>query len=200
MSGELQRILNYLFLHVLCVKIIFETAVVKAGGGLEPFLTAGTLNGAVPGPEMDPFSMSAADQLDLQVIIVPQTLFNKNTPIAELSLGIVLHLAVHPAELLNPADLLDPHAAAAGRRLDQNRRVHNFFFDLVGHEFFSYGLGLHLVIDRAVRAGNGRDAKPVCDPLGVDLVAKVFDDLPFRTDKDQRPVPLSRPSGKTEIL
>ncbi len=54
------------------------------------------------------------------MVEVADPLLNEHPAVAELPLGIVLDLAIDAAKMLDLVDLFDPHAAAAGRRLDQN--------------------------------------------------------------------------------
>jgi hypothetical protein len=79
---------------------------------------------------MDPFAVFGADQLDLKMVVIAQTLFDEHPAIAKLAFGVVLQLAIDAAEALDLGDLLDTHAAAAGRRLDQHRGLVDAFLPL----------------------------------------------------------------------
>lgn len=69
---------------------------------------------------MNTFPVLGADQLHFQVVVITQALFDKYPAIAELAFGIILQLPVYPAEPLDLGHLLDAHAAAARRRLDED--------------------------------------------------------------------------------
>src|SRR5665647_3708173 len=149
---------------------------------------------------MDTFAMAGADQLHLKMVIVTQALFDEHAAVSELAFGIALDLAVDAAELLDFRDLFNAHAAAAGRCLDQDGGGLDVLGRLIVHEPLGDLLCLHLIVDGAVGPGNGGYLQRVCDPLGVDLVAKAFDDLPVWTDKGKGPVAEGCPSGKTIIF
>ena len=80
---------------------------------------------------MNPLAVAGADQLDLQVIVVLQTLLDQDSAVAELAFGVILQLPVGTPELLDLGHFLDTHTAASGRRLDQNRGIFDTKYALV---------------------------------------------------------------------
>ena len=66
----------------------------KTRGGFNAFLSAGGLNGTVPGAEVDLFTVLRTDQLHLEMIVIPQTLLNQDTAVTELAFGIILQLPI----------------------------------------------------------------------------------------------------------
>ena len=167
---------------------------------LNAFLTSRGLDGTVAGAEVDSFIMTRADQLHFQMVKVTKPLLDKHTTIAKLAFGIGLHLAVYLAELFNAGDLFDPHTATTCRRLNEDGRFRFIFVCLDIKDVLGDLFRLHFIVNGSGGAGNGGDAEFVGDPLGVDLVTKIPDDLPAWPDKGKGPVADGYPTGKPIIL
>ena len=149
---------------------------------------------------MKSFPVTAAEQLHFKVVVVPQTLFNQNTGITKLPLGIVLHLAVYPAKPFNFAYLFNTHTAAAGCGFHKYGRIFYVMAFLIIQQIVGNFFIFHFIINRAVSARDDRNGEGFRHLLRVDLIAQIFDDLPVGADKGQWPVPYGHPSSKTKIF
>jgi len=134
------------------------------------------------------------------MVIIAQALFDEHTAIAELALGIVLQLPVNSPKSFYLGDLFNAHTAAAGRRLDENRRLLDTALFLAFKKLGSDFLRFHLVVNRCVRPRYGGNPQLIGHSFGIDLVAKIADHLPIRADEGEGPVAFRGPSGKTKIL
>ncbi len=200
MFSQLQGILNNTVKNLFCIKIVIETGRMETRGSLNPLLPSGGLNSTVAGAKMDAFIVTGTDQLHFEVIKVTQTLFNQYAAITELTLGIILHLSIDTAKMFNSVDLLNAHAAATSCRFDQYSWLGLILFFLQIKEMLGDFLGFHFIIDRSGRSWNSRNAQFIRNPLGIDLITEITDNLPTRTDKNKRPVTDRDPASETIIF
>ena len=134
------------------------------------------------------------------MIEIKDALLDEHAFVAKLALGVVLDPPQHTAELVQIPDFLNAHAAAAGRSLDQDDRIAHAHFLLEFEQGLGDLFGFQVVGHGLVRSGHGRHAEFAGQSFGVDLVAKLPDNLPGRPDENQLTLTLGHPPGKTVIL
>ena len=145
----------------------------RRGGFLEHFLVA-ALERAVALAEVDGFAVAVAEHLEFDVARVGEIFFHVDGVVAERRARFGRRLAHQAFELVVGLDDLHSAAAAARRRLDQDRIA-----DLLGEL-----VGLGDAGQRAVGAGHQRQAELGGSALGLDLVAHDPDMLGLRADPD----------------
>ena len=132
------------------------------------------LDRAVALAEVDGLAFAVAEHLELDMLRVAEIFFHVDGVVAERRAGFGRGLAHQAFELRFFRHDLHAAAAAARRRLDQDRVA-----DL-GRQL----LGLAGADQRAVGAGDQRQAEPGRGALGLDLVAHDADMLGLGPDPD----------------
>ncbi len=143
------------------------------GGFLEHLLVA-ALERAVALAEVDRAAFAVAEHLELDVARVGEIFLHVDGVVAERRARFRRGLAHRAFEIVAVLDHLHAAAAATRGRLDQDRIA-----DLRGKL-----LGLGKAGDRAVGAGDERQAERRGGALGLDLVAHGPDMLGLRADPD----------------
>ena len=201
LAGHGQGIVHDIRKHAARVERVFQFVRREAGRDLDAFLQARGLDGAVARAEVHGVRARAVrNDLHFQVVEIRDALLNEHAFVLELAQGVIADAPVDRTELVRVVDFLDAHAAAARRGLDQHQRALDALLFLEFKDRLGDALGLHLVVNGAVRTGHRGHAQAAGQAFGIDFVAQLTDDFPGGADEDQFAVAFGDPAGETEIL
>ena len=145
------------------------------GGGDFDDLLMAPLNGTIALEKVNETAVLVAEQLDLDVAGAADELFDENLGGAEGGAGLAAGLIQGVVELVSRQGDAHPTAAAAHRRLDDDRVA----------EPLGEDAALVIRFHGLVAAGEDGDAGLLGDVAGRDLVAELFEDFRLGADKDQ---------------